>query len=541
VVSQKFFRIAFFLILALGLGLRVVGFEELLVFKSDQARDALLMENVFSGESIPLLGPQVGGTPLRLGPVTYYFQYLSGLLFGSTPESLAYPDLFFGILILPLLFLFLRRFFSIPLSLGLMALGSVSFVLVTFSRFAWNPNSLPFFTTLFAYAFLVAEESIGRRRWLFLAVCAVALGIIFQLHVAASFGIVLGLIAYLLWYRSFSFREVFGVMFIVVLLHAPVIVSEVRSGGENVGFLKEEFSERGVEPGKHNFLEKGFRSFQQGTHFVWLLTTGHLGPENIETRGFMIKCDKGCRQDIPLSVTLLTFVLVLLWFARKQFVNTHDDQKRRELVFLLLWLIGFFLFTVPIAYELETRFYLGIIAPLFVFLGLAFQYLEESARGKFFKYLLYGGIASLILVQLQVTSLYLYEMSRASTSSLGSHEDLRFGTAPKVTLGQLRRIASSVDGVLEQGTPVFISGENLYVKSLYYVLSHEYGFRGCYMRGEKNAVPIGMNHVLLRYTGESETERLPDEFQSFGTLSVSVRKALDAEAEVIFPSECLTY
>ncbi len=405
-VSQKIFRIAFLVILVFGVGLRVIDFEDILVFKSDQARDALLMANVFSGEAIPLLGPQVGGTPLRLGPVTYYFQYLSGLFFGDKPESLAYPDLFFGILTLPLLFLFLRRFFSVPLSLGLIALGSVSFVLVTFSRFAWNPNSLPFFTTLFAYTFLVAQESIGRRRWFFLSVCAFALGIIFQLHVAASFGIILGLIAYLLWYRSFSVREVLGVIFIVVLLHTPVIVSEVRSGGDNIGFLIEEFSERGAEPEKHNFLEKVFRSFQQGTHFVWLLTTGHLGPENIETRGFMIKCDKGCQKDLPLSATLFASVFSLVWFARKQFTGTRDDRRKQELIFLLFWLVGFFLFTIPIAYELETRFYLGVIAPLFVFLGLVFQYLEELADGKFFRYLLYGGIVSLVLMQFHVTSLY---------------------------------------------------------------------------------------------------------------------------------------
>jgi len=86
---QRFFLGVFLLILVAGIGLRVFEFSDTLVFKSDQARDALMMERVFSGEAIPLLGPQVGGTPLRLGPVTYYFQYVSGLLFGDNPESFA--------------------------------------------------------------------------------------------------------------------------------------------------------------------------------------------------------------------------------------------------------------------------------------------------------------------------------------------------------------------------------------------------------------------------------------------------------------------
>ncbi len=110
-----------------------------------------------------------------------------------------------------------------------------------------------------------------------------------------------------------------------------------------------------------------------------------------------------------------------------------------------------------------------------------------------------------------------------------------------MTLGQLRSIALSVDGGLERGVPVFISGENLYVKSLYYILSREHGFRGCYMRGEKNVIPRGMSHVLLRYTRESDTEMLPGEFQSFGTLSILIRPALDAEVKEVFPEGCLTY
>jgi len=538
---QRFFLGVFLLILVAGIGLRVFEFSDTLVFKSDQARDALMMERVFSGEAIPLLGPQVGGTPLRLGPVTYYFQYVSGLLFGDNPESFAYPDVFFGILTLPLLFLFLRRFFATTLSLFLTALGSISFVLVTFSRFAWNPNSLPFFTTLFAYTFFLAEESKGRRRSLFIVLSAVTFAIIFQLHVAASFGLTLGLLGYLFWYRSFSVREVVLVLFFVMVLHFPMIKSELQSGGENTRLLWEEFGERGTENGKHNVLEKSFRSFQQGAQFVWLLTTGELGPKNIETRGFAIKCDKECRRDLPLSSMIIVSFLVLAFLARREFAGVMDIKKKRELTFLFLWFFGFALFTIPIAYELETRFYLGIITPLFVFFGLSFQALGRLIKNKALRYFVVAMGVTLLVLQFQTTTRYLSEMKQARVSAVESHEDLRFGTAPKVTLRQLRDIAGIARDTLDVSAPVFVSGENLYVKSLYYVLSHEYGFAGCYMRGEKNAVPENMSHILLRYTDEADALASAADFQEFGTLSISVEPPLFQGDTAMPPQNCLNY
>lgn len=536
---QRFLVGMFLVLLFLGIGLRMFDFGNLLIFKSDQARDALIMEQVLSGESIPLLGPQVGGTPLRLGPITYYFQYISGLLFGNTPESFAYPELLFGILTIPLLFVFLRRFCTVPVTLILTALASISFVLVTFSRFAWNPNSLPFFTTLFAYAFLRAEEQAGRSRYVFLAVSAVALGIIFQLHVAASIGIVLGILGYLLCYRTFSLKEIVGVIFLVMILHAPMILSEIQTRGENVGYLVEEYSERGAEQGKHNVIEKGFRSFQRGSQFVWLVITGDIAPKSIETRGFSIKCDKECRRSVPITLVIIVSFVVLAVLAGLQFFREADAQRKRQLWFLLLWFVGFALFTVPIAYELETRFYLGIITPLFIFLGLALQSLLGLIRKELVRYIGYALVLLLMLSHLYTTIQYLSGLKQASVSAAETAEDLRFGTAPKVTLGQLRGLAREVASRANPNTPIFVSGENLYVKSLYYVLSHEHGFTGCYMRGEKNAVPSGMTHVLLRYTGDSVAGDEKD-FLVLGTLSVRVELASGTKS-VETPSNCLTY
>src|SRR3989344_5909340 len=83
-------------IILLGVFLRAYNFHDGLRFNADQARDATLASQVIDGgKAWPLLGPKAGGTNFRLGPIFYYFQIISGKVFGNLPDKFAYPDLFF--------------------------------------------------------------------------------------------------------------------------------------------------------------------------------------------------------------------------------------------------------------------------------------------------------------------------------------------------------------------------------------------------------------------------------------------------------------
>ena len=89
------------IIILVGIFLRTYNLESWLFFQSDQARDLNLVNRaVENGPGwLPLLGPKAGGTYLRLGPVFYYFEYLSALIFGtSSPAIVVFPDLLFSIL-----------------------------------------------------------------------------------------------------------------------------------------------------------------------------------------------------------------------------------------------------------------------------------------------------------------------------------------------------------------------------------------------------------------------------------------------------------
>lgn len=533
-----------FILLAIciaGASLRTVHQSDWLVFKSDQARDALIMEQAMTNgvTSLPLLGSEAGSTKFRLGPVMYYFQYASGKLFGGTPESYAYPDLLFGILTIPCLFFLLRRFFPLTLSLWLTALASVSLLLVTFSRFAWNPNSLPFFTTAFAWFFLEALECSGITRTRMLIFAALCLGIIAELHLVAILALGIGLVVFLLVTKALRWREILLSLCIVLALHLPMLAYEWQTNGANTKmFLSAASSEEYLE-GTHAWYEKIFRAYQHGGRIVWLITTGQQNTDMIQTRGLSLKCDRECQNALPSSLAGMGILFFALVTVFRSWQTTEDTSKKRALFFLGLWLGGFFLVTILVAYEVETRFYLGIVPVLFIFLGFATMRLFDMQNGIWFRRALLLSGTGLLLLNLQTTITYLHELSLSQVSAEESGRDLRFGTEVKVTLGQLRAIANETKNRFTTDIPILISGESHHVKSMYYVLSAEYGYTGCYLRGTQKDIPAGFNHLFIDEYKEPLSK--DSSFVPFGTLGARFEERTVYQEQSILPKGCLTY
>jgi hypothetical protein len=171
----------------IGVFFRTYHFHDWLRFESDQAKDAALAHEVINGNaSWPSFGPTVDGTGegrlFRLGPIYYWFQIISEKIFGDYPDKLAYPDLLFSILSIPLFYFLLKKYFSENLSLALTGLYSISFFSIQYSRFAWNPNLIPFFVILFLlslYEFVIKKE---KTAWFWVVMLGIALGVGIQLH-----------------------------------------------------------------------------------------------------------------------------------------------------------------------------------------------------------------------------------------------------------------------------------------------------------------------------------------------------------------------
>jgi 4-amino-4-deoxy-L-arabinose transferase-like glycosyltransferase len=537
--QKKYWIITLSVIFFVSAGLRMYHHSDWLVFKSDQARDALIMKKAMTNGivSLPLLGPEAGSTKFRLGPISYYFQYVSGKIFGSTPESFAYPDLVFGILTIPLLFLLLQKFLSVSVSLWLTALASVSLFLVTFSRFAWNPNSLPFFTTMLAWLFLDALEKEGRARQWRLIAAAICFGIIAQLHLVAIAGLGIGLITFLIFSKTLCFREIIICIVIILALQFPVFMHEYQTNGENTRTFMKAVAGEKYQDEKHAWYEKVFRAYQDGARVTWLIITGQQNTDTILTKGLSINCDKKCRESLPYSIAALAIFSFILSVTYYSWRTTQDTNRKRRLLFIGSWFLGFFLITIMVAYEIETRFYLGIVPPLFIFLGIAIENISNANKSILIKsaVTICGGV--LILLNLQTTTKYLHELAISQVSAEESGRDLRFGTEIKVTLGQLRIIADKASQQFAPRTPVIIYGESKHVKSMYYVLSNEYGYRSCYIRGKTKDMLADFNHLFINEYKSSEANTLTP----FGTLGAAFEITESPELNTPFPKDCLTY
>lgn len=250
--NKKYWILGFIIII--GIFLRTYRFHDWLEFQSDEARDATLIHEIVTGKSAwPLLGPWMGGTGIngteensyRLGPIYYYFQIISAKIFGDYPDKLAYPDLLFSILSIPLFYLFFKKYFSDNLSLGLAGLYAFSFFAVRYARFAWNPNSIPFFILLFLLAlheFIANKEKI---HWFWAVILGMALGIGVQLHaitlilfpVAAFFVFLFSI------NRNWKVWKKWVLVFIIfAVLNLGQIISETRTNFANSKILLKYFS-----------------------------------------------------------------------------------------------------------------------------------------------------------------------------------------------------------------------------------------------------------------------------------------------------------
>src|SRR3989339_1713582 len=174
--------ILLFLIIIFGAFLRLYRFDDLTRFNTDQVRDAEVVDKMLSGEEFPLLGPKAGGTLFKLGPAFYYFQAFSGFVFGATPATMVLFVMLLAVASIPLLFYFLRYYFSAHISLWLVFIYAFSFYVIKYSRFGWNPNIIPFFFILFLLSLLKIIESKDEKFGLWHLWLAISLGIGIQLH-----------------------------------------------------------------------------------------------------------------------------------------------------------------------------------------------------------------------------------------------------------------------------------------------------------------------------------------------------------------------
>ncbi|MFZ2187733.1 MAG: phospholipid carrier-dependent glycosyltransferase [Candidatus Moraniibacteriota bacterium] len=459
--------VALLLVIAGAFWVRFYHFDEWLYFKMDQSRDALLIGNALENGPgyLPLLGARVGAVQLehgflRLGPAYYYFQYLSGAIFHSAdPAVFAYPDLFFSIAVIPLLFLFLRLYFSRRHALFIVTMYAFSFLIIQYSRFAWNPNSLPFFIILSFYGllrFLNDGRPHQKKWWLVLWASGITIGS--QLHFFGFFSL-LGISGLLIlshlrvWNRE-RLNSLFQknmlkkfARFVVIagatvlVLYTPVIISDVMEGGQNTKNFIEALT---AKADKKPMPQKLQKAVEENLNYYCLLTTSSCYTSDWK------------KNALPIGAT--GFVLVAGLFLSIWRLRSEKNQLSRDFIMLtLLWFGVFSVLTIPVAFQLRPRFYIVVFALPFILLGFVYEFLEKRFGPKA---LVATALitAAVLAANMRGTALWFMEQASAQVQTTDTKRTLILKNKDGVTLGQL-------DGVTDWMYARYHEGDTLY----YYV------------------------------------------------------------------------
>lgn len=465
-------------VILFGTFLRAYNFSPWLHFELDQSRDALFIDDAHENGigNLPLLGPRAAGTLLRLGPAFYYLEYIGSLIVGETVVGSAAVILFFAILSLPLLYVFLTRYFSKRISVSLLAVFSTSLFLVTYSRFAWNPNLIPFFMLAMMYSLLRMADSEEKKKGKWLILSVISFSFITQLHFLALL-ISSGVLVLFLIYKRPKIELRFWIISIVIfaLANVPMLVNEAKTGGENLneffGAVTKKSEESPVP-----FIEKLSRNYTEHSFWYETMLSGYQDAEfpKLEQKkkgGYGVKCDKYCREHLSWGfLGFLLFTLggiLLIWRVIKE----KDVQKKDFLVinFLLLF-ISFVIFT-PLSFDLSPRFFLIEAMIPFVFLGLVFERLEAMKKGK---YVIVSGAVILVALNLYFVNIFFNEFSLANKENIEIKRDRILKQKTRITLEQQKAITEFMkEKSRENGYPVFHRGQSEFHRAFTYLLGKE--------------------------------------------------------------------
>ncbi len=417
--NRRILILLFFIIIA-GSFLRFYHFSDLVRFNTDQVRDAEVVEKMLEGKEFPLLGPKAGGTYFKLGPVFYYLEALSGFVFGNTPSGMA---LFTGILAvasIPLLFFFLRYYFSAYISLLLISAYSFSFYAIKYSRFAWNPNIIPFFFILFLISLLKFIECGNKKFGIWHILLAVSLGIGIQLHTLLLILMPLLLVlscSYVFFKKKkLYFSHFIIILFAVLLLNSPFFIYDFQNDGKNLkNFLAgtEKKTEKNLSLAD-NILKDGQFFIQGNTYAI----SSFEPQKNWIKVKKLLKSKNSGEITAALAGTLFGlfgfFYLVRIFFAEK------EEKKKIFLGLITATTLLSFLILLPIANELNVRYFIILIFLPYVFLGFFIEFLLKNMRKKLALLIISISFLFLAILNLRTCAkTYNFKNYTARTSSYG--------------------------------------------------------------------------------------------------------------------------
>jgi len=464
------------IIICVGAFLRTYNLHEWLEFRTDQVRDSYLVEKVISNESSwPLLGPYMYSSGsskelfYHLGPIYYYFQIISGKLFGSFPDKFAYPDVFFSILSIPLFFLFLRLYFNKNLSLSLAALYSVSAYFVHYSRFAWNSNLIPFFVLLFLFSVYKILNDDRKNCWLWAVFLGFSWGVGFQLH--AILMILFSVIVLCTFFMSIRinasvWKKWIMVVVIFVVLNGGQIINEINTNFSNTKrlFNFSSQSERQFENEQEKKEIIGYAGLLKNdiscsieANYFFLSSYGNSDCSYGILNFFsLIKKDGFAKifENICYWLALLLgviFSIIGYFLLIFHTIKEKMDERKLFLRLILFYAVVFFLIMIPLSIERfsDLRYFMPVFFVPFVLLGLIVDIILKK----------YPKVAFSLIITIFFT-LLLSNVSDFKSDIKALIRKDKICSSRVATLGEIESVAEYIMSNLKGQKNLYISGNH---------------------------------------------------------------------------------
>lgn len=244
------------LIFFLGFFLRVFRLPDFISYHQDQVRDLFYIQDHFQQAKIILLGPKASVGNFFLPPFWYYLMSFV-YVFSPSPLAPAFLVVVLNSLTVVIIYLFCQKFFDKKTAIFSSLLYAVSPFSIEYSRFAWNPNPIPFFTILSIY-FLFSYFYEKRTASFYLSLIAASLT--FQLHYQ---GFLLVVVVFLVSFLKKDYENFILGLAIFIILLTPFFISELQNNFQNtkeiVYFLEK------TTQGKSFGIKNSVKAFTQET------------------------------------------------------------------------------------------------------------------------------------------------------------------------------------------------------------------------------------------------------------------------------------
>ena len=187
-----------FLILAIAAFLRLWRISEYMTFLGDEGRDAIVVKNLITRGDLIFIGPVTSIGNMYLGPLYYYMMAPFLAISRLDPVGPAAMVALIGTVTVFLVYLCGRLFFSKESGLFAASLYAVAPVVIIYSRFSWNPNTMPFFALL---TILFLYQSLKTRNYFWLLGVGVSFAFVLQMHYLGALlaPLLVGVWVFLFW------------------------------------------------------------------------------------------------------------------------------------------------------------------------------------------------------------------------------------------------------------------------------------------------------------------------------------------------------